>query len=148
MNKHSMKKLLSLVLCAVLIAAMALSFTGCSDDKETEQPQTPVTFQNGDIIGTGATAFTLIVCDAEGKETAAQIQTDKTILGEALMDLKLIAGETAEYGLYLKTVNGITYDYDTDGKYWALYINDEYAMTGIDSTEITAGATYTLKAQS
>ena len=38
-------------------------------------------------------------------------------------------------------------DYDQDGKYWAFYVDDEYAATGVDSTDITAGATYTFKAE-
>ena len=59
----------------------------------------------------------------------------------------LIAGEDSEYGLYVKTVNGVTVDYDTDGKYWAFYVDGEYAATGVDSTDITAGATYTFKAE-
>ena len=59
----------------------------------------------------------------------------------------LIAGEDSDYGLYVKTVNGVTVDYDTDGKYWAFYVDGEYAATGVDSTDITAGATYTFKAE-
>ena len=57
------------------------------------------------------------------------------------------ASEDSEYGLYIKTVNGITYDYETDGKYWAFYISDEYSMTGIDLTDIVSGETYVLKAE-
>ena len=57
------------------------------------------------------------------------------------------AGEDSEYGLYVKTVNGVTVDYDQDGKYWAFYVDGEYAATGVDSTDITAGATYTFKAE-
>lgn len=41
----------------------------------------------------------------------------------------------------------MTLDYDADGAYWAFYINGEYASTGVDSTNIEAGATYTLKAE-
>ena len=41
----------------------------------------------------------------------------------------------------------MTLDYDTDGAYWAFYINGEYAMTGVDATSIEAGASYTLKAE-
>ncbi len=41
--------------------------------------------------------------------------------------------------------NGITANYDTDGTYWALYINEEYAQTGVDSTEIKEGDSYSLK---
>ena len=37
--------------------------------------------------------------------------------------------------------------YDKDGKYWAFYVDGEYAATGVDSTDITAGATYTFKAE-
>ncbi len=146
MKKHSMTKVLSLFLCMVLIAAMALMLSGCSDSVEVQEPQLE-TFTDGQSLGQGATTFTLVVCDAEGKEVTAQISTDETILGQALLDLKLIAGEDSEYGLYLKTVNGITYDYDTHGKYWALYINGEYALTGIDSTEIVPDAVYLLKAE-
>ena len=49
--------------------------------------------------------------------------------------------------MYVKTVNGVTVDYDTDGKYWAFYIDDEYAMTGVDSTPITDGSSYTFKVE-
>ena len=146
MNKHSMKKLLSLVLCAVLIAAMALSFTGCSDDKETEAPTTG-TFTDGQTLGEGGTEFTLTVTDAEGKAATATIRTNKTTVGDALVELGLVAGDTSTGSLYVKTVNGMTYDYEKDGKYWAFYIDGEYAMTGIDSTDIVAGSLYELKAE-
>ena len=68
-------------------------------------------------------------------------------VGAALLSLGLIAGEDSDYGLYVKTVNGVTVDYDADGKYWAFYVDGEYAATGVDSTDITAGATYTFKAE-
>ena len=44
----------------------------------------------------------------------------------------------------VKTVNGITADYNVDRSYWAFYINGEYAMTGVDGTEIKAGDAYRL----
>ena len=44
----------------------------------------------------------------------------------------------------MTTVNGITADWDADQTYWAFYINGEYAMTGIDATEIVDGTTYSL----
>ena len=47
----------------------------------------------------------------------------------------------------MKTVNGITLDYDKDGKYWAFYVDGEYATSGVDSTPITDGASYALKAE-
>ena len=61
--------------------------------------------------------------------------------------LELIAGDESEYGLYVKMVNGITADYDADGVYWAFYINGEYAATGVDSTPITEGESYSFKVE-
>ena len=45
----------------------------------------------------------------------------------------------------MKTVNGITVDYEEDGAYWAFYIGDEYATTGVDATDIEEGASYSFK---
>ena len=47
----------------------------------------------------------------------------------------------------VKTVNGQTLDYDKDGAYWALYVGDQYATTGVDSTELEPGETYSFKAE-
>ena len=69
----------------------------------------------------------------------------KTTVGDALVELGMIEGEESEYGLYVKTVNGVTADYDKDGVYWAFYIDGEYASSGVDSTEITEGSTYSFK---
>ena len=59
----------------------------------------------------------------------------------------MIAGEDAEYGLYVKTVNGITAEYEVDGTYWAFYINGEYGMTGVDQTAVEEGASYSFKVE-
>ena len=64
-----------------------------------------------------------------------------------MQELELITGEQGEYGLYVKTVNGVTADYDKDGTYWAFYINGEYGMTGVDVTTITEGESYSLKVE-
>lgn len=147
MKNYSLQKVLSFLLCIVLIAAMALGTIGCSDTTANDTVKTVDTMENGKVYGEGSTEFTFTVVDTEGKEVQATIRTDKTTVGEALLDLGLIAGEDGEYGLYVKTVNGTTLDYDKDGKYWAFYIDGEYAMTGVDSTEITAGSVYSFKAE-
>ena len=64
------------------------------------------------------------------------------------MDLGLIQGEEGAYGLYIKTVDGKTLDYDTDKMYWALYVGDAYASTGIDGLEATDGLQFSLVAES
>lgn len=147
MNKNYLKKLCSIVLCVALVATLAVFATGCNSSKQENTEPTVVTITDGQNIGQGATQFTLTVVDVEGKEVTAQISTDKATVGEALMELGLVAGEPSDFGLMITTVNGITLDFNKDGKYWAFYVDGEYAVTGVDQTDITAGATYMLKAE-
>lgn len=113
-----------------------------AETKEDVEVQTEAT-----VLGEGNTVFTVSVVDKEGVETDFEIHTDKETVGEALLDLGLIEGEEGDYGLYVKTVNGITADYDKDGVYWAFYINGEYASTGVDATPITEGEQYSFKVE-
>ncbi len=146
MRKTELKKILSLILCIVLIAVTALFAAGCSDKTDVEEP--PVSESgNVTVLGEGATAFDLTVVDAEGAETFFTVNTDETTVGDALLALELIAGDENEYGLYVKTVNGITADYEVDGTYWAFYINGEYATSGVDTTDIVPGSAYMLKVE-
>ncbi len=135
-------------LCALAAAVLLLSLAACGT--RTETPQTPISSEAvsaSSTIGEGKTAFTLEVTDADGAVTVFAVHTDEKTVGEALQKLGLIDGEEGAYGLYVKTVNGITADYDTDGSYWAFYINGEYAMTGVDQTDVQAGAVYALKVE-
>lgn len=138
---------LSFILCMVLIAAMALLITGCNDNTSQETIQTTSVTAETQALGEGETVFTVTVVDKEGTETAFDIHTDKQMVGEALQECGLLEGEEGPYGLYVKAVNGITADYDVDQTYWAFYINGEYAMTGVDVTEITEGDIYALKVE-
>lgn len=161
MKMKRSKKLLSCILCIALTVAMALFTTGCNGNTENGRTSVSITEVNtqagntqiGDAqadvkqLGEGSTAFAFTVVDGEGEETHFEINTDKETVGEALLELELIAGDESEYGLYVKTVNGITVDYDKDGKYWAFYVDDEYASTGVDSTTITEGASYAFKVE-
>lgn len=61
------------------------------------------------------------------------------------MNPAIPVADGAEIGEGSKTVNGMTADYDKDGVYWAFYIDGEYAMTGIDATNITGGAQYAFR---
>ena len=147
MQMTRLKKSLLLIVCIVLIAAMALLTTGCNGNSKVETPDLSGGSTLETSVGEGETQFTFTVTDTEGKETVYQINTDKKTVGDALVELGLIEGDESEYGLYVKTVNGITVDYDKDGKYWAFYVNGEYATKGVDSTDIEAGATYSFKVE-
>ena len=171
MRLNEMKKSLSLIFCMMLIVAMALFTIGCNDKKEGNlktKEETPLTMEEAAdavqgtvydevvlesekaeiiVLGEGENQFLFTVVDKEGIETVFEIHTDKEIVGEALLDLGLIDGENGEFGLYVKTVNGIVADYEVDSTYWAFYVNGEYAMSGVDSTKIEEGSSYTFKVE-
>ena len=157
MNKNSMKKLLSFILCIVLIAAMALFATGCSDNNDPTNNTTPDSTASEPstsdstespippdvtVKGEGETSFYFNVTDLDGTVNKFLIKTDKATVGEALLEVGLITGDQSDYGLYVTSVNGVSADWSTENAYWAFYINSEYAQTGVDATDITAGATY------
>lgn len=149
MKTTDMKRLLSFILCIVLVAAMAL-FAGCSDSKKTETPSENITEQSeqtADVkeLGEGNTKFDFSVVDKDGNETKFVVKTDKKTVGEALLDAGLIEGEDGPYGLYVKKVNGITADFETDGTYWGFFVNDAMAPAGVDMTEIKDGESYAFK---
>ena len=108
---------------------------------------TTIPLENGKNYGLGDKTFVLQVIDGEGNEIAVAVSTDADTVGAALAELGIVAGEDSDFGLYVKTVNNVTADYDTDGSYWAFYIDGEYATTGVDSTEINEDAVYTLQVE-
>lgn len=109
---------------------------------ELEEGQT-IPLHDGKTYGLGDKVFAFQVIDGEENVTSVTVLTDAETVGEALAALDIVAGEDSEFGLYVKTINGITADYETDGSYWAFYIDGEYAMTGVDATEINEEAVYT-----
>ncbi|MBQ3257288.1 MAG: DUF4430 domain-containing protein [Oscillospiraceae bacterium] len=138
MNRFK-NKLFASVLCMVLIVAMALSMTACTttnDPAVTEQPEQAV-----------EQSFTFEVVDKDGNIETFSITTDKSTVGEALLEEGLIVGENGQYGLYVKEVNGIVADYNVDGTYWAFYVDGGYAASGVDTTDVTDGATYSFKVE-
>lgn len=134
-------KFFTLVLSLVLIAAMALTFTACGEKLAEGSPDTSSAVQEGKVteLGQGSKQFYLVVTDKDNNQTGYSIKTDKKTVGEALLELEIIDA------MYIKSVNGIVADYDVDKTYWGFFINGEYAMTGVDSTDIENGQTYELK---
>ena len=151
MQTINSKRMSSFFLCILLTLSITFLTSGCSSNTQNEAPSTSVTDINTSsdvtVLGEGNTIFEFTVTDIDKNTTQFEIHTDKETVGEALLELGIIAGDDSEFGLYVKTVNGITVDYDTDGKYWAFYIDGEYATTGVDSTPITEGASYSFKAE-
>ena len=146
------KRIHSFILCMMLIVAMAFTTVGCNTKKQNSDNQVSTETQvseetQSNILGEGQTKFLFTVVDKDGNETNFEIHTDKKTVGEALLELELIDGEAGEFGLYVKTVNGITADYDVDQTYWAFYVDGEYALAGVDVTAIEEGAAYSFKVE-
>ena len=157
--KNTRKSLVCLLL--VLLLAVA-ALTGCGKNEtnteapktpgqtNTEAPKTPGQTNAPEAnqarkvvkLGEGEKQFNFDVTFSDGRTARYSINTNEETVGKALVALKLIAGDESEYGLYVKTVGDETLDFDTDGMYWAFYENGEYAATGVDATNISAGATY------
>ena len=149
-----MKNTITSRLSLILIFVMMISLCSCSLFAQTtttsfvptEENQVPELWKNATYtkdteLGEGSKTFMFKV-DAEGYAITFTIHTNEATVGAALLALNIITGEDSQYGLYVKTVNSILADYDIDQTYWAFYINGEYGMSGVDTTVITEGYTY------
>jgi hypothetical protein len=167
-KNRTFKKFLSCVLISVLVAAMALMGTACTrtTNQVVEQSVVPevesvaseevsevasevadARFTEASVIGEGTKELYLEVVYADGKADYFLVKNDAENVGDALVAAGIVEGEDSEYGLYIKTVNGVTADYNVDQSYWAFYINGEYAQAGVSDTAIEEGAIYTLKVE-
>lgn len=135
----SILKSTSIILLSVLLL---LSFSACGAQNDKDVWKDAI-YTEDTTLGEGETVFTLQV-EALDKTLAFTVKTNEKTVGEALLKCGLIEGDEGQYGLYIKEVNGILADYDVNKRYWAFYINDEYAMTGVDTTEIKEGDAYSL----
>ncbi len=148
----SLKRLVCLALCVMLMAVTVLTMSGCdllqgndttttttaSTTTTTTEPLTKPT-TGPTLMGKGDTVFYLKVTDDQSNTTAFAVKTDDLYVGEALFNLGLIDGEQGAYGLFVTEVNGVE---AVPGTYWMLYVNGELAPTGVDSTEIVQDAHY------
>lgn len=151
MNNKFEKRLLSAILCLVLLAATALVFTGCQTPKagpvptESDLEQMEGSFEENSL--SEQHFFTFEVVTPDGKTQTFHVQSTEETVGDALVKEGLIAGDINEYGLYVKTVCGTTLDFDKDKMYWAFYVDGSYATNGVDTTPIEDGKTYKMAAE-
>ncbi len=135
------KKTLSLVICIVLSITMALTAIGCKDN-QTDNPQYSAVIETKPTV-----KFKFTVVHKDGSEKTFTVTTDKSTVGAALLQEGIIAGDKGAYGLYVKTVDGETLDYDADGYWWIFYENDKQSANGVDLTKIEQGKSYSFKAE-
>ena len=94
-------------------------------------------------LSEGSKAFTVTVIHADGSSKEFSYRTDAEKLGAFLEEKGLIDSKGADKGMF-HSVDGEKADWNVNQSYWAFYVGEEYAMTGIYDTLITDGAVYKL----
>lgn len=146
---------------AALLAAVVLTLsllTGCGSPASSaasqgsapassaaSQPASePASSEAGDSQQAEIKHITLTVTYADGHSDELTIDTTEEFLKQAIENEVELGGEDGEYGFFIESVNGETADYDADGAYWAIYVNGEYGMYGVDSQPVADGDSYAL----
>ena len=138
-----MKKTIKSLVSTSLLLVMILTLVACQKEVDVTGLWEKATYTKDTTLGNGATTV-MVEVKVEDQSVTFTIKTDKTTLGDALMEHDLVSGDQGAFGLYVKVVNGITADYDVDGSYWAFNKNGEMMLTGIDGTTIADGEHYEL----
>ena len=138
-----MKNTTKIIIAAALVLTMLFCIISCGEKKSAEGLWATALYTENTTLGEGAKTVTVEVT-AEEKTVVFTVKTDADTVGAALLEHNLIAGDQGDYGLYVKTVNGMLADYDVDQTYWSFTIAGEMAMTGVDQTELVDGTVYGL----
>ena len=90
----------------------------------------------------GKTLSVTVIANDETKNEYT-IKTEEKFLRGALEEKELVEGSESEYGLFIKTVDGITAD-DSKEEWWCVTKSGEQVTTGVDSTPIEDGDSFEL----
>ena len=140
-NAIRIRRTLPALFAAILIPLCFASCAKKASDADTLWSSAVYTADTA--LGDGETSIFVEVKAGE-KSITFTIDTNAATLGEALLENDIVSGEMGAYGLYIKSVNGMVADYDTDHTYWALYENGELCMTSADLTPVADGGHYEL----
>jgi hypothetical protein len=138
-----MKKTLSSIVLVIFVFTCLFNFTACVNEAENTDLWKDAVYLSDTEIGSGEKVLRLRV-EAEDKAVTLTVNTDAATVGAALLENGIVSGDDSEYGLYIKTVNGILADYSVDQSYWAFYIDDNMAATGVDGAELDESVLYRL----
>ena len=128
-KKSSKKTVIGVIILVALIAALGIVYA-VFREKPTE----------------GTKNITIEVVNKEQETSSYEVQTSAEYLRGAMEEAEglTFSGTDSEFGLTVDTVNGETADYNTDGAYWAFYVNGEYCNYGVDSQPIADGDVFTI----
>lgn len=140
MKKHL--RILSLLLLSAMVFCLAACTPNETANTDSNTDSAVSDTENGTVEN--KISITVDVVGSDGNTTSFPIKTSASTLRGALEQENLVQGDEGAYGLYIKTVNGELADYNINGAYWAVYIGDEMAMTGVDGIELVEGGLYKL----
>ncbi|MBQ7296114.1 MAG: DUF4430 domain-containing protein [Clostridia bacterium] len=127
MKSVKSKKILGVVILAVLIVAMAFTFNAFKE-KPVE----------------GEKNITIEVVAEDKTSTVYEVDTDAEYLLGAMEDADGLTfeGEDGPYGMSVSTVNGVRADYTLDGAYWAFFVGEEYCNYGVSQQPVEDGDSF------
>lgn len=124
--------------------------TASGEDAVSNEALVETIEPKGTVIGSydpGETGFYVKIINKAGEAFDYTIYTDQTKLGPALLSKSFIDGEETDNGFVLKTVNGETHNYETEGYAWRVYVGEELSDKTVDAIDLESGATYTFKVE-
>ena len=93
----------------------------------------------------GSKTITVTVVHADGSAKDFTYHTDEEYLGPVLMAEGLVVGEMGPYGLMISAVDGEEAVWEVNSAYWALFVGEEYATSGADTTPVYDGSAFKLE---
>lgn len=148
MKQISKNKIKTAILVFLICISTVVLLESCKHSKEADLQgtiaQQNAVYTQDKTFGNGekTVMVTVITDDNSVKFT---LNTDKNTLGDALKEYELIEGDNGAYGLYVKKVNGIRADYDSDKAYWAFFKDGSPLEAGVDSTQINSGDSFEIR---
>lgn len=120
------KKLIGIAALVVLVVGMVFAYN---------------TFKEKPVEG--SKEVTLEVVNSEEEAVSYELKTDAEYLIEVMDEAKdqgfTYEGEEGDYGLMINSVNGEEAVYETDGAYWAFFVNGEYCNYGVSEQPVEDG---------
>lgn len=126
--KSFLKKSIALLAAAILVFTF-FTLAGCAKNPADD---------GSSVSAETKTVFFKIVYEDKTEKTI-QINTQKTILADALVEAGLIEYEKS--GLYT-TIDGVTADYSKDGAWWCITKGGEMLNFGLNDIKIADGESY------
>lgn len=148
MKQISKNKIKTAILVFLICISTVVLLESCKHSKEADlqgtiAQQNAVYTQDKTFGNSEKTVMVTVITDDNSVKFT--LNTDKDTLGDALKEYELIEGDNEAYGLYVKKVNGIRADYDSDKAYWAFFKDGSPLEAGVDSTQINSGDSFEIR---